>query len=71
VRNWDLDESGLGSLLFGGRHIQFNANGELVISMGHGRGIPLMANGGRPTSVRQRLARLQSLARAEFTARHR
>jgi uncharacterized protein YcbK (DUF882 family) len=71
VRNWDLDESGLGTLLFDGKHIHFNEKGELVISMGHGRGIPLMANGGRPTSVRQRLARLQSLARAEFTARHR
>src|SRR5579862_2022076 len=71
VRNWDLDESGLGTLLFDGKHIHFNEKGELVISMGHGRGIPLMANGGRPTSVRQRLARLQSLARAEFTARRR
>ena len=70
VRNWDLDESGLGSLLFGGRQIHFNEKGELVISMGHGRGIPLMANGGHLSSVRQRLARLQALARAEFTARH-
>lgn len=71
VRNWDLDESGLGSLLFNGKQIHFNEKGELVISMGHGRGMPLMANGGHPSTVRQRLARLQSLARAEFTARHR
>jgi uncharacterized protein YcbK (DUF882 family) len=71
VRNWDLDGSGLGSLLFGGRHIQFNAKGEMIISMGHGRGIPLMAHGGYPSTVRQRLARLQSLARASYSARRR
>ena len=70
VRNWDLDESGLGSLLFGGRQIHFNEKGELVISMGHGRGIPLMANGGgHPPTVRQRMARLRAVARAEFLAR--
>jgi uncharacterized protein YcbK (DUF882 family) len=71
VRNWDLDETGLGTLLFDGKHIHFNEKGELVISMGRGRGIPLMANGGHPSTVRQRLGRLQAIARAEFTARHR
>jgi uncharacterized protein YcbK (DUF882 family) len=71
VRNWDLEGTGLGSLLFEGRQIHFNENGELVISMGHGRGIPLMANGGRPTTVRQRMDRLHALARAEFLARRR
>ena len=69
VRNWDLDESGLGNLLFDGREIHFNDRGELIISMGHGRSVPLMANGGRPPSVRQRMARLHALARAEFLAR--
>ncbi|HWB48975.1 MAG TPA: DUF882 domain-containing protein [Stellaceae bacterium] len=69
VRNWDLDDSGLGNLLFDGRVIRFNDKGELVISAGHGRGIPLMAHGGRPPTVRQRLARLHQLARAEFLAR--
>jgi uncharacterized protein YcbK (DUF882 family) len=69
VRNWDLDESGLGNLLFEGREIHFNDRGELVISMGRGHGMPLMANGGRPPSVRQRMARLHALARAEFLAR--
>jgi uncharacterized protein YcbK (DUF882 family) len=71
VRNWDLDEGGLGSLLFDGKQIRFNEKGELIISMGHGRSLPLMAHGGRPTTVRQRLARLHSLARAEFLARRR
>jgi uncharacterized protein YcbK (DUF882 family) len=69
VRNWDLDEGGLGSLLFDGHRIRFNEKGDLVISMGHGRSVPLMAHGGRPTTVRQRLARLHALARAEFLHR--
>jgi len=69
VRNWELDDAGLGNLLFGGRQIHFNDKGELVISAGHGRGVPLMVGGGRPPTVRQRLARLHQLARAEFLAR--
>jgi uncharacterized protein YcbK (DUF882 family) len=71
VRNWDLNDTGLGNLLFGGKIIHFNAMGELVISSGngHGHGMPLMVGGGRPPTVRQRLARLHQLARAEFLAR--
>jgi len=69
VRNWDLDDTGLGSLLFGGKQIHFNDKGELVISAGRGRGPPLMVGGGRPVTVRQRMARLHQLARAEFLAR--
>jgi uncharacterized protein YcbK (DUF882 family) len=69
VRNWDLDDTGLGNLLFGGRTIHFNDKGEMVISAGHGRGAPLMVGGGRPPTVRQRMARLHRLARAEFLAR--
>jgi uncharacterized protein YcbK (DUF882 family) len=69
VRNWDLDDTGLGRLLFDGRSIHFNDKGELVISAGHGHGIPLMAGGGRPPTVQQRMARLHQLARAEFLAR--
>ncbi|MBV9553662.1 MAG: DUF882 domain-containing protein [Alphaproteobacteria bacterium] len=71
VRNWDLDEVGLGSLLFDGRQIHFNDKGEMVISSGHGRGMSLMADGGHPPTVRQRLARLHQLARAEFLSRRR
>jgi uncharacterized protein YcbK (DUF882 family) len=69
VRNWDLDDSGLGSLLFDGRQIHFNDKGELVIGAGRGHGAPLMMGGGRPPTVRQRMARLHQLARAEFLAR--
>ena len=69
VRNWDLDDTGLGNLLFDGRQIRFNDKGELVISSGHGHAPPLMVNGGRPPTVRSRLARLHQLARAEFRAR--
>jgi uncharacterized protein YcbK (DUF882 family) len=69
VRNWDLNDTGLGNLLFEGRQIHFNDKGELVISSGHGRGVPLMVGGGRPPTVRQRMARLHQLARAEFLAR--
>ena len=71
VRNWDLDETGLGNLLFDGGRIRFNDRGELVVSMGHESRLPLMANGGRPPTVRGRLARLHQLARAEFLARRR
>jgi uncharacterized protein YcbK (DUF882 family) len=71
VRNWDLDESGLGRLLFDGRQIHFNDKGELVIGEGHGHGLPLMMRGGRPPTVRQRMTRLHQLARAEFLARRR
>ncbi|HWD56939.1 MAG TPA: DUF882 domain-containing protein [Stellaceae bacterium] len=71
VRNWDLYDSGLGNLLFNGGNVHFNDKGELVASAGHGHGMPLMMGGGRPPSVRQRMARLHQLARAEFLARHR
>jgi hypothetical protein len=70
VRNWDLDDTGLGNLLFDGRQIHFNDKGELVVSAGRGRGPPLTVGGGPPTTVRQRMARLHQLARAEFLARH-
>jgi len=71
VRNWDLDDNGLGSLLFGGQQIHFNYKGELVIGRGSGRPLPLMIGGGRPPTVRQRMARLHQVARAEFLARRR
>ncbi|HTQ35366.1 MAG TPA: DUF882 domain-containing protein [Stellaceae bacterium] len=70
VRNWDLDDTGLGNLLFDGRSVHFNDKGEMVISAGHGHRMPLMLGGRRPPTVRQRMARLHQLARAEFLARH-
>ena len=69
VRNWDLDDTGLGNLLFDGRQIRFNDKGEMVISAGHGRAPSLTVNGRKPSTVRQRLVRLHQLARAEFLAR--
>jgi uncharacterized protein YcbK (DUF882 family) len=66
VRNWDLDEPGIGSLLLGGRRWHFNSKGELV-SEAHGR--TTILRGGRATSVRQRLSRLHQLARSEFLQR--
>ena len=47
VRNWDLDQGGLGNLLFDGRRIAFNAKGEVLIS-GPGR---LIVGGGKPPVV--------------------
>lgn len=81
VRNWDLDSTGLGSLLFDGKRVRFNNSGELLISEGGGRRLPLTVfrgttargsmtvDGLRPTTVKERLARLHQLAQAEFYAR--
>lgn len=68
IRNWDLDDAGLGNLLFDGRQMHFNDKGELVVSAGHDRGMRI-TGGGRQTTVAQRLVRLRQLARAEFLAR--
>ncbi len=65
VRNWDLDEPGLGSLLVAGKRWRFNTKGELV---SEGRGGMTVLRGRLPT-VRQRLSRLHQLARAEFIQR--
>jgi hypothetical protein len=57
VRNWDLDESGLGSLLFDGRRIPFNHDGAPVTRDGDlvpagleqsGRMLPPMSQSGLP-----------------------
>jgi len=69
VRNWDLGDTGLGRLLFDGHEIHFNDRGELVITAGHRHGTPLMVGSGHPPTVRERMARLHQLARAEFLAR--
>jgi uncharacterized protein YcbK (DUF882 family) len=66
VRNWNLEEPGLGSLLMAGKRWRFNYKGELV---SEGRGGVTVLRGGRLTSVRQRIGRLRQLARAEFLQR--
>ncbi|HZT89183.1 MAG TPA: DUF882 domain-containing protein [Stellaceae bacterium] len=47
VRNWELDQGGLGSLLFEGRRIAFSKKGEMVVT-GPGR---LIIGGGNPAIV--------------------
>jgi uncharacterized protein YcbK (DUF882 family) len=72
VRNWDLDRAGLGTLLAGRHRIRFNKKGEMLVSS-RGRivGGKLSAGlrGEAPLGVRDRLARLRKLARAEYFAR--
>jgi len=71
VRNWDLDRSGLGTLLAGRHRIRFNKRGEMLVSS-RGRmdgGKMAVVRGEPPLGVRDRLARLRRLARAEYFAR--
>ena len=74
VRNWDLDHTGLGTLLVGGHRVRFNKKGELLDAKTgkriHGR-LPAVLRGEGPLSVRDRLARLRRLARAQYAARTR
>src|SRR5882762_4789126 len=67
VRNWDLDRAGLGTLLAGRHRIRFNKKGEILVSS-RGRtvgGKMAAVRGEPPLGVRDRLARLRRLARAE------
>src|SRR5712671_361151 len=71
VRNWDLDRVGLGTLLNGKGRIRFNKKGDMLVSS-RGRiagGKIVAARGEPPLGVRDRLARLRRLARAEYFAR--
>src|SRR5438552_16864006 len=71
VRNWDLDRSGLGTLLAGRHRIRFNKRGDMLVSSrGRMVGGKLAAvRGEPPLGVRDRLARLRKLARAQYFAR--
>lgn len=72
VRNWDLDHSGLGALLVGGRRVQFDKRGRILLARRDlvGGKIPaVMHPGDKPLGVRDRLARLRQLARASYYAR--
>jgi uncharacterized protein YcbK (DUF882 family) len=72
VRNWDLDHIGLGTLLLGRHRVRFNKKGE-ILDARTGRRIggrmPAAPRGEHPLGVRDRLARLRQLARAEYLAR--
>src|SRR5215467_5065448 len=46
VRNWDLDESGLGSLLFDGRRFRFDDKGRSITRLSSGRFLPEMERSG-------------------------
>jgi hypothetical protein len=47
VRNWDLDENGLGSLLFDGRRLRFNAREQSMTTARSGDFLPEMERSGR------------------------
>jgi uncharacterized protein YcbK (DUF882 family) len=59
VRSWELDQGGLGNLLFDGQRISFNSHGEVLIR-GPGR---LIVGGGKPPVV---LPGRRPLAKAEL-----
>ena len=72
VRNWDLDNTGLGTLLVGGRRVRFNKRGQLLDAKSGrpvGGRLPAVLRGEPPLGVRGRLARLRQLARAQLFAR--
>jgi uncharacterized protein YcbK (DUF882 family) len=74
VRNWDLDHTGLGTLLIGGHQVRFNKKGELLDAKSGkrvGGKMPAVLRGEGPLSVRDRLTRLRRLARAQYVARAR
>ena len=72
VRNWDLDHTGLGTLLVAGRGVRFDKKGRMLVSRRGamvGGKMPAVLRGEGPLGVRDRLARLRKLARAEYFAR--
>ena len=73
VRNWDLDRSGIGTLLAGRRGVRFDRNGRILVSRrdapSSGK-IPAVLRGReRPAPVAERLARLRELAHPVHIAR--
>jgi uncharacterized protein YcbK (DUF882 family) len=73
VRNWDLDHKERGTLLVGNRKVHFDKKGNILVAKGKsaiGAKTPTVLRGEGPLSVRDRLARLRSLARAQYRARH-
>ena len=72
VRNWDLDRKDRGTLLVGNRKVQFDKKGRMLVAKGNQVQVgqtPAVLRGEGPLSVRDRLARLRKLARAEYVAR--
>lgn len=80
VRNWDLDHPKLVTLLVADRRVQFDKKGDMLVGKRGNSGAgkvqtalrgdaPTVLRGESPLSVRDRLARLRQLARAQYTAR--
>ncbi|HEX3954010.1 MAG TPA: DUF882 domain-containing protein [Stellaceae bacterium] len=71
VRNWDLDHTGLATLLIGRHRLRFNRRGDMLVSRREhiGGRFPAVLRD-RPVGFRGRLVRLRQIARAEFFARH-
>jgi len=51
VRNWDLDENGLGSLLFDGQRFRFDGKAQSVTRLSSGQFLPEMERRGGPLPV--------------------
>jgi uncharacterized protein YcbK (DUF882 family) len=74
VRNWDLDQKERGTLLVGNKKVRFDKKGNILVAKGKasvGVKTPTVLRGEAPLSVRDRLARLRTLARAQYAARGR
>ena len=71
VRNWNIDKKDRGTLLVGNRKIQFDKKGKMLVAKANSvpSNLPAALRGENPLSVRDRLARLRKLARAEYLAR--
>jgi uncharacterized protein YcbK (DUF882 family) len=71
VRNWNIDRKDRGTVLVGNRRIQFDKRGKMLVAKGNSvpSNLPATVRGERPLDVRDRLARLRRLARAEYLAR--
>lgn len=71
VRNWDIDKKDRGTLLVGNNKIHFDKRGRMLVAKANavpGK-MPAALRGEAPLNVRDRLARLRKLARAEYLAR--
>jgi uncharacterized protein YcbK (DUF882 family) len=71
VRNWDIDRKDRATLLVGNRKIHFDKHGRMLVAKANGvpGKMPAALRGEAPLSVRERLARLRKIARAEYLAR--
>ena len=73
VRNWDIGKKDRGTVLVGNRKVEFDKKGRMLVAKGNSAPVkgkmPTVMRGEGPTTVRERLARLRKIARAEYLAR--